>query len=93
MTPYDAARLAHPDPVVRAATAARIARGGASPETRVAAAKARAAHNRRRPEPWCLYAEPTPGCLPIRCHAGMGCSCGKKYTSVEHCIRCLYPEK
>ena len=30
-----------------------------------------------------------PGCLPIRCWAYRGCSCGGSHSDAAHCARCL----
>ena len=44
----------------------------------------------------CLYRDVAPvrnACLPWRCFAGRGSSCGGSHSDDAHCQRCLYPAR
>lgn len=47
------------------------------------------------PLPACLYASPglNGSCNPIRCWANRGTTCGGSHATLDHCQRCLYPER
>lgn len=64
-----------------------------SPLRRAASVAKARADRLRHADTTCLYADPSPGaCLPIRCWAGRGVSCGGKHTDTVHCQHCLYPD-